>query len=206
MALITAAQAREAIPELTGTGEDTLLGTLIAAAGALMAAYCRFPPASAGASPTLEFVSYTHYFDGPDDEIGYEARELSLRVRPIVSITSVHDDPDWEYGSGDEYVEDTDFLVDDVNGVLHLLPTASKSWSRARRAQKVVYVAGYNSTPAHLAEAAKLTVAWLYRHPRLQGLQQLTTDGVTQQVTPDTLPGPIQMLLAPTRLWEVSLG
>lgn len=57
MAIVSAAEVRAvALPALTGTTEDTILGTLIDRADVAMARHLRWPTPASG-TPTLEAAS-----------------------------------------------------------------------------------------------------------------------------------------------------
>lgn len=189
MALMTAAEVRTYLPGLTGTGEDTVLDTLITRAEHALAAFCRWPAASSTAAPKLEQQTYTLYLDGPDDPDDPElSRELSLMLRPIISVTSIHDDPDRGYGSS--YLVSSDsYEIDKRGGRILLLPSASHEWSVARRAIKVVAVCGL--TTGSIPEAVKEAVAWTVkaalRQRASEGRTSLTQGGQSQAFEPPML-------------------
>ena len=129
MALITAAEARGHIPQLTGTAEDTLLDLWIARIGAVFAAWCDYPPATAGAAPTMESTSYTRYIDGPG------GRELTLDVWPVTAVGSIYDDANWTWAAADLVASGDYAILDGSIGLVLLTETASHgSWGTARRA------------------------------------------------------------------------
>lgn len=86
MALITAAEARGYIPDMTGTAEDTALDTIIARVGEQFAHLCGFPPASAGGSPTMESAAYTRYYD-PRRAITDDV--VRLGIWPVTALSSI---------------------------------------------------------------------------------------------------------------------
>lgn len=174
MALITAAQAREKIPSLTGTGEDTLLDTMIAAAGVAFARYCGYPAASVGANPTMEQTTYTRYQDGPG------GRDLVLEVWPVNSVTSIEDDPTRDFDGSAYLVASTDYTVRDGNrGLVVLKSTAAHgNWSRIDGAIKVVYSGGFAAGPATLKELCKHAVRHAYDLRATQGRTNLSQGGV----------------------------
>ena len=156
MALITAAQARVYLPHLTGTGEDTTLTVLIGRADAAMAGYCGYPPTATQASATMEAATYTEYY-GPDD---HDGRTLRLGIRPVASITSISDDPDWAYSST---VSSGDYVSELRHGWVMLKSGSTPTqWSDDLRAIKVVMSAGYTvgSPPSDLAQMTALLVRY----------------------------------------------
>ena len=179
MALITAAEARGHIPQLTGTAEDTLLDLWIARIGEVFARWCGYPPATAGASATMESAAYTRYFDGPG------GRELTLDVWPVVSVAS-----------GDYAI------LDGSIGLVLLTETATHgTWSGSKRAIKATFTAGYATVPYALKMAAILAVrnAWNLRAE--QGRSNVSGGGVSLGLREEELLSPaVRAALAPFRL------
>ena len=160
MALITPAQFREHYPKLEGIAQDARIATLVSRADSLMAAFCGYPQLDDG-SYTLEDTTYTVYPHGP--RRGGDPATVCLCVRPVVSVTSVHADATRAYGAGSLLVEGTDFDVHDIAGSVDLLPGgALEVWPVARRAIKVVLVAGYATTPPGLVVIAAQAVRHLW--------------------------------------------
>lgn len=187
MALITAAEARDLLPNLTGTGEDTLLDTLIAAVGVVFARHCNYPAAATGGAPSMESASYTDYIDGPwhpDDPA-----TLRLRAGPVTAVASIYDDPEWSWGSstlvaGGDYV-----LIPDDRRLVSLTPLSTHAWSRYRRAIKVAYTAGYASVPGDLKLAARIGVKHAFEHVRHQlGVQSMSAEGASQTLDVHVMP------------------
>jgi hypothetical protein len=202
MALITAEEARDYIPGLTGTGEDTTLGKYILRADSLMASWCGYPPSTAGADPTLEDVTYTHYFDGPSE---VHARALYLEVSPVQSITTAKTDTigDWAY---DTTIDSGDRTLDGVEGVLYINPDAPDGWLKGLRAIEVVYVAGYSTTPEWLKNACGVYVAHMWRLRKERGKTSVSAGGSNINTIPDVLPPEVKQLLAGHRLIGGFLG
>ncbi len=172
MALLTAAEARSQIPELTGTAEDTLIDTLIAAVGVTLAAWCGYPPATAGGSPTLESTSYTEFLDGPG------GRELRVPVYPLTAIASIYDDPAWTWGAAD-LVASGDYAISDGRTGLVLLGETSThgTWSRSRRSIKIAFTAGFATIPGDIKRAAAIAVRTLWDLRRQQGKESVSGGG-----------------------------
>lgn len=207
MALPTAAAVRALVfPELVGAAEDTKLETEIAAADAVAAGHCLFPPASAGASPTLETSSYELYRDGPSPR---DLRRLDLRLHPVASITTIHvdDGDDWSYDAS-ELVSSADYVLDGLAGHVHLKPTATAAWSSGKRRIKVVCSAGYDvGATAALTQAIALIVKWWRTGARKAGptMSSGSASGgasSTQALPLQALPEQVQALLAPYVLYE----
>jgi|APGre2960657373_1045057.scaffolds.fasta_scaffold00156_12 hypothetical protein len=196
MALITAAEARGHIPQLTGTAEDTLLDLWIGRIGAVFAAWCDYPPSTAGAAPTMESTSYTRYIDGPG------GRELTLDVWPVTAVGSIYDDANWTWAAADLVASGDYAILDGSIGLVLLTETASHgSWGTARRALKVTFTAGYTTIPAALKMAAILAVrnAWNLRAE--QGRSNVSGGGVSLGLRDEELLSPaVRQALAPFRL------
>ncbi len=187
MALITAAEARVFIPSLTGTTDDTELDTLIVRADALMAAWCGWGIADGASASSFEDATYTEYHDGPT-----ENGSLALRVRPVVSVTTIHDDSDWSYST---LVGSSDYTTDLRAGRVWLNPTATHSWSSAHRAIRVVYVAGFATIPEEIKQATCLLVAHWWRLRSTQGRQSISKGTGSESVRAETLPRSVRELL-----------
>ena len=204
MALLTAAQARLYLPGITGTGEDTTLDTLIARVGAAIAEYLGYPPASAGASRTVESATYTLYSGRRElIEIAEEGRRLCLPVAPITAVTSIYDDPNEEYGS-ETLVSSSDYTIcGEWNNEIRLkaLSThgAFSDPDDAPRAVRAIVVAGYSSIPEELKHAAGLAVAHNYARRAAGGGTQIDAAGVRLSFQSAILPDPVLEILAPLR-------
>lgn len=213
MALITAAEARLAIPELTGTGEDAALNTLITRADRALAAWCGYPASSAGGSRSLEQTTYTHY--SGIDFVVQSSRWFILPVRPVISITSIHDDDsgEWTYGT-DELVASSDYVVDGASGRVDLVPEASHGgWGKGHRQLKVVYSAGYTTAPDDLKHAVVMLVKHWWDLRRRQGKVAASAGGVSSSGlgphgsdTGDTIPVHVRQIVGRYRLWSASVG
>lgn len=175
MALMTASALRDAIPELTGTAEDTKLDTLIARADGACARFLGIPPASATGTPTMESTSYTFYLTGNG------GRELWLPLRTFTAITSIYDDPNRDYTDSTYLVSSADYALrwDPQRGQhVYLLSTATHgAWSDTDRAIRVVGTAGYSSgaAPGHILEAVRIGLRNWWEERKRAG--KLSTSG-----------------------------
>ncbi len=207
MALITATEAKVLLPGLTGSSADTSLDTMISRAGSALAAYCGFPHVGA-AGPTLEQTTYTMFLHGPDD--GDPAPVLPLPLRPVISITSVHDDTDRAYGSSTELAEASHFSVDKTGGRLVLLGSSTHAWSSGFEAIKVVGVFGLTtgSIPEQVKHAVCETVQanWHKRHMANTAQVGVAGDTFTPNNAPLFVPPSARELIGPWVLWERKLS
>jgi hypothetical protein len=196
MALCTADQARDLIPGLAGTAQATLLASLCDRASEVIALWCGYGPASAGAAATMEGTTYTEYLDGP---VLDEPRALRLPHRPIVSVTSIHDDASWSYGS-DSLVSSGGYTIDGTAGIVWATPSGGHSWSRGRRNIRAVYVAGFVTVPGGLVQACALLVGHWYRLASRQGLTGGSGANRGASFGPETIPEPVREMLQPYRI------
>jgi len=196
MALITASEAKQQIPALTGTTDDALLTELISVAGGLIGTYLGYPPVSAGGNPTAESANYTRYQDGPGGRI------LTLEVLPVTAVSSIYDDSSWDYTSAYLVASGDYAIVDGERGMVILTSTATHgSWSTGKRAIKAAYTAGYSTVPDWLQHAARIVVRALYDLRAAQGKENKSEGGVNVSFTkPAAIPEEAIQILAPHRL------
>ena len=200
MALVTAAEARLAIPALTSTGEDTNLDRLIDRAGAFMAAWCGYQPAAVGGVPTLEDVAYTLYLDGPG------GIELALPVGPLVSVASVYSDPLREYGSS-VLVASSDYTLDGYRSLVILKESSTQgAWDTGYRSIKITATAGFTTVPADIKQAAIQLIAHWWRLRRQAGKKSVSQEGGSVTLADETMPPQVAQILGPYRLAEVCFG
>lgn len=202
MALITAAEARLYIPGLTGTGQDTELDTLIARADSVLAEWCGYPPASAGADPTLEDVTYTEYYSGP---ALLTPNAVQLNVIPVQSITSAANDTsgDWSYSGT---IASGDRTLDGVEGLLFTNPDSGEGWYTGQRAIKIVYVAGFATIPESIKQATALLVAHWWGLRKHKGKTNANAGQGSANLRPETIPESVRQIMAPFRLEDRLIG
>ena len=202
MAILTAAEAREFIPALTGTTDDALLNKLIASVGAAIAAYLGYPRVSATADATIESTTYTLYSGGYEGRVIVNGDRLIFPVRPITAVTSIYDDPDQGYAAA-YLVASTDYTTDLVDGVVRMLPTnVHGNWSSIPYAVKAVVVAGWAtaSIPTDVLMAARLTVRHWYELRSRGPSTSVSAEGVSVSPSEIVIPVQARMLLDPFRL------
>jgi len=197
MALTTAALVRYYIPALTGNASDTELDILIARFDALAARFCGFPANTASVNPTLEDVEYRLYVDGPG------GRVLRSPIHPLVSVTSIYDDPLMTYGA-DTLVAATDYdgLSRLPAGIITLDADAVHgAWSEAEDAIKLTVVAGYETIPQDIVEACCQWVANKWMHRGLHGESSVAYNELNVSLTDknDSLTPAVKAILAPHR-------
>ncbi len=201
MSLVTAAQIRDYLPQLSGTSEDTLLEELAAQADRLQAAWCHWPPTIPGSGlHGMSSATYTTY----PQPLTAKPRALPLGHRFVASITSAHVDAEWTYGA-DTLVTSGDLVIDNELGLLWLKPTSSWAWSTADRANKVVYVAGFTdgSAPEGVIAATAITVRHMLMKRRSGEVETQSMGGssITPRDADMLIPKAAQQALAPYKIW-----
>ena len=201
MSLITAAQVREHFTALTGTGQDSLLDTMIDRADALMAGWCGWPP-SAGVY-TMASASYTLY---PAPHTTYP-EALWHGLKWVTAVTTAHIDEDWDYGA-DDLVDAGDLVIDNDLGALWLRPDSSWAWSASPRSNKVVLVNGFATTPDDLVAACAMQTRALLDLARVQGVSQVSAGGqsFTRSDTDAILLRSVKEALQPYINWRSRAG
>ena len=204
MALATAAEVRAYIPTLSGTGDDTLLDTLISRFDAAAAAYMGYPKQSSGAV-SIESGTYVEYLDGPG------GRELTVTVKPVTAVASIYDDPDLDYTDSADLIASGDYTLFGVEGRVILDYNATyATWTVGRRHIKVTYGAGYGDAgaplPVAIKHAACLQVAHWYGARAHIGRTNLSSQGQTVSLQTLELLPEVREALAPFRLATAWVG
>jgi len=129
------------------TDDDSLLTALIVNAQGM---------ADMDTNRTLEVTSAdaTDYYDGDGSSV------LLVKRYPIVSITTIHDDIDRDYGA-DCLISSDDYFYHSAQGRIMLDGSA---FNKSEKNIKVVYKGGYSSStiPGDLKLALILLTAYLY--------------------------------------------
>jgi hypothetical protein len=179
VALTSAANVAAMAPNLTAS--EAVLSALIARADVALARFCGYPPASAGAAPSLESASYTLYSGTPSLRV-ISGRVLEIDPYPVTAIASI------QRGDHGERIV---LKVDAVHG----------GWSRNNRAVRVICTAGFSSVPADLETAAIEMVLHLLDLRDRRGVSTASTpDGLNTAYRDETVPAHVAQLLEPYRL------
>ena len=199
MALTSAANVAAMAPNLTAS--ESVLSALIARADVALARFCGYPPASAGAAPSLESASYTLYSGTPSLRV-ISGRVLEIDPYPVTAIASIHDDPDEVYTSAD-LVASSDYVQRGDHGerIVLKVDAVHGGWSRNDRAVRVICTAGFSSVPADLETAAIEMVLHLLDLRDRRGVSTASTpDGLNTAYRDETVPAHVAQLLEPYRL------
>ena len=200
MAVVTAAEVRDYLPTLSGTGDDTLITTLISRFDSAAAAYLGFIRRSDGAE-SIESGTYVEYLDGPG------GRDLTTTVKPIISITSIYDDPDLDYTDSADLIAASDYtLYKDEGRIILDYNATDASWSVGYRHIKITYVAGFASIPNQIKHAACLQVAHWYQGRSHIGRTNLSSQGQTVSLNTLELLPEVKQALMPYRVATTWVG
>lgn len=154
MPLVSAADAKMLAPGLSGTGADTVLEELLDRADAMLAAYCGLGFDDGGSvHPTFASQAYTFYLAGLRATKG---PTLYLPVWPVVSVTSIEDDPNEAFDGTSYLVPSADYTLRKRDGRVILEPTSTWAWTQTEEETiKAVVSAGFasNAVPDNLRQA-----------------------------------------------------
>ena len=166
MSLVSLSTLKEYLPEITGTGADTELTNIIKRAEADIARFLGFPVSDAGGSPSLEAATYTLYIDNP---VFNNKFVLRLPIKPLITITSIHSDPNRDYTASTE-ITSGEYHLDLQNAeVIIKIGVSTVAFSNAFRSNRVVCSAGYSSAPEDLIHAVCVFASQLHRQKTSQG-------------------------------------
>lgn len=167
-ALTTLAATKVYLDE-DGSDDDTLLGAILDGVEVAVGRFCR-PLQNDGTNHPLASYSDTEYYSGEGMD------ELWLRRFPVTAITSVHVDQNGYGGHGSspfpastEWTLGTDFVpgfdygnLRNLGRIVSLRSGASgvfgNSWPIGTQNVKVIYTAGYATTPDDLETAIHMLV------------------------------------------------
>lgn len=199
MALVTTDILKEYLPEVSGTGANTELSNLLDRVESAIARWLGFPAPDGSNTPTLAVSTYTLYIDS----YWFGNRGvLQLPIKPVVTITSVHSDPDREYNSDSE-VHSDEYEIDKQAGLLIIKPTVSTvGFSNAYRANKVVGTFGFTLFHKDLIHAVCVFASQLHRAKSSQGKRSQSVRNATTTYMPNVIPDEVKQILYPYRSSE----
>ena len=196
MPLVTTDILKEYLPEVTGTGSDTELSNLLDRVEAAIARWLGFPSPDSSNTPTLAVTTYTLYIDSYwIDNINV----LQLPLRPIVTITSVHADPERKY-TADTEVNSDEFEIDKQQGLLIIKPdTSTVGFTKSYRGNRVIGTFGFTLYHKDVVHAVCVYASQLHRAKTSQGKKSQTVRGATTSYLPNTIPPEVKEILYPYR-------
>ncbi len=193
MSLVTSATLKQYLPEVQGTDLDSDLTGLIGRVEAAIARYLGFTLSDGATSLTLDQSTYTLHLDGPMFTL---PTVLQIPIKPVVSVTSLHSDPDLEY-SADTLIGSDQYLIDKENSRIILKTDSTASFDRGFRNIKIVLSAGYDPTspPEDLTHAICVYASHLQRAKSSQGNQSITQRNSTVTLSARTMPQEVKEIL-----------
>lgn len=160
----------------TETGQDVLLQDLIKRLSAWVEQYCDRKFAKA---------TYTEQHDGDSTDL------LTVTHWPIVSVASLHDDPDRVFGAG-TLIAPADYVIYKDQGRIQL---DGLIFARGLQNVKVTYDAGYAEIPPDLQQAVCELIADRFRNKEHQGLRSLSVGAYSVAFTESELPEEVRAVL-----------
>ena len=173
------------------------LVTRLSRIDAAFARFCGHPVPDSGAQ-TMEAATYTTFPGRYDLGIEQDRAIAVLPTPPILSVTSVHIDPEQDYGA-DSLLTAAEYVIDGRR--IELTVDATFSWSHLPRANRVVVSAGYTiaSHPV-LTEAAITQVIHQIGNTSAAGSTSTQTRGGSRSVAPLSLLPEVREMLVDYRL------
>ena len=183
VALVTLAELKEFL-KVSTTTDDVLFNVLINSASRLANSYT---------GRQLLSKSHTHYYDGSGSS------ELIVAEYPIVSVTTLNDDTNRDFGSGDN-ISSANYMLDKEAGIIRLW-NAEASFVKGDGTVKLVFSAGYAvaDVPADLKLAVMRLCAIMYEKA-LNRRHDVVSESVGDRTTTFTsadIPGDVRTMLAP---------
>lgn len=162
---LTTLSSVKAFKNITVSDHDNELTRLITTVDNFIDEYCR---------RTFELDTITEYHSTLRGQAA-----LLLRRAPIISITSIHDDPLRAYGAN-TLLAASSYVIDDANaGLVRLDGT---SFGQGLQNIKVVYAGGFARIPSILEQAA-IELIWLARDKGDQALLGLRSKSIADGST-----------------------
>lgn len=165
------------------TSKDEQLKSLINRATLALERYC--------GREQLKSKTYTEYHDGDGDDY------ILTQERPIISVTSLHDDPDRDFTATTLLTENEDFIVYSKEGMIKKFEDGV--FNIGKQNIKLVYVAGYATIPDDAEMACTILVAFWYNKSGSEGHTSLSLGGLSKSYDPAAWPATVKALVEPFR-------
>ena len=200
MALVTTDLLKEYLPEVSGSGADTQLENILDRVESRIARFLGYPAPDGSNTTTLAVSTYTLYIDSYwYDDITV----LQLPIKPVVSISSIHADPDRKYGADTE-VNSNEFEIDKQQGLLIIKPeTSTVGFTKSYRGNKVVGTFGFTLFHRDLIHAVCVYASHLYRAKSSQGKKSQSVRNANTTYSLNIMPDEVKEILYPYRASQV---
>lgn len=163
---------------ITGSGDDTQLGSLILRATAFIERYCG-----------REFMSREH----TEYHTGDGTSRLRLDHFPVTEISSIADSSEFATFSYDDGDEHDYWECEYENGIVQLLLDVFPKWPP--RAVEVVYTAGYATAPEDLKQLCVELAAARFHSRKRQGILSENITGASMVMYRNDELSPMQLLV-----------
>ena len=170
---------------MTGSkqADDDLLEDLIDRVTQLFETYCGWN--------SFKAANYVEYIDGES------TKYIFPKNTPIISITSIHDDTDWEYAA-DSLIADTEYRAVDERYIVY----KDALFGRGDQNIQLTYRAGYETVPFDLKQACIEEVTKRYKHRRdIDILTKSLDDGDATYSESAFLPTTLEVLYKYKTMW-----
>ena len=161
---------------------DALLTNLITRASKALDRYC--------GRESLKAADYTEYHDGEGTNV------LLTEERPIISVTSLHDDPSRTF-EDDTLVAAADRVTNAKEGMIRLLDDVI--FTRGIQNLKLVYRAGYETIPEDAELACLILCSHIYNKAGTEGHTSLSLGGLSKSFDPKAWPDEVRAIVEPFR-------
>lgn len=136
----------------------------------------------------IKEATYTEYYDGDG------TAELLLAQYPLVSVTSLFDDVDRDYGA-DTQIAATDFMLYKERGILRLDGGDQAAFANGHQNVKIVYVAGYSAVPGELIDALLQMIETMFNRAQTGGFTTASLGGKTETYDLSEIPPQVKRVL-----------
>lgn len=134
---------------------------------------------------------YTEYYDGDGTD------QLLVNHWPIISVASLHDDPDRAFTS-ETLIDSTDYNIYANEGMIRLFNDEGV-FVTGEQNIKLVYTAGYATIPDDLELAATILVAHFYNKSAGEGHTSLGLGGFNKSFNMAAIPDEVRFIVEPYR-------
>jgi len=169
VSLLSASEARELIPGISGAGFDATLATRIAEAEPLIATFCGWAALTGEASmAAADHTGRVLYYAGSDIRRRQGMYVLPLGLFPVTALVLLEDTSgDWSYSTT---VSSDDYVLDQARGEVLFKPGASYTPGRSgARRFKATVTAGHATAPDELKRYIAETVKHLLERHKTAG-------------------------------------
>lgn len=198
MSLLSATEARDLIPGISGSGLDTKLDARIAEAEPLIATFCGWAARTGTASmAAADHTDRVIYCDGSEVQYREGALMLPLGLFPVSALVLLEDTSgDWSYSTT---VSSSDYTLDQARGEVWFKPASGYTPGRhGPRRFKATITAGHATAPDDLKRLIAETVKHLMQRPKTAGVKASSSKaGSATRIEPtELIPATVRQSLA----------